>query len=72
MNPSFFSVLLFLAELVAAVQYFEQRQQREKETQHHQYKSKEVRERISFLRLQAQVKLTSLLNTSLKLYCNHF
>ncbi|KAM9469135.1 TBC1 domain family member 15 [Clarias gariepinus] len=43
------------AELVAAVQYFEQRQERERETLQHQYKSKEVRDRISFLELQAQV-----------------
>ncbi|KAG7321701.1 hypothetical protein KOW79_014559 [Hemibagrus wyckioides] len=43
------------AELVAAVQYFEQRQERERETQQYQYKSKEVKERISFLELQAQV-----------------
>ncbi|XP_060800237.1 TBC1 domain family member 25 isoform X2 [Neoarius graeffei] len=43
------------AELVAAVQYFEQRQERERETQQYQYKSKEVTERISFLELQAQV-----------------
>ncbi|KAL6471525.1 hypothetical protein MHYP_G00201750 [Metynnis hypsauchen] len=41
------------AELVAAVQYFEQRQQREQEQQ--QYQSEEVRERMSFLELQAQV-----------------
>lgn len=58
--PLLFPCLLFFpAELVAAVQYFEQRQQRERETQQCQYKSKEVRERISFLKLQAQVKLTS-------------
>ncbi|GAA6102942.1 TBC1 domain family member 25 isoform X1 [Tachysurus ichikawai] len=43
------------AELVAAVQYFEKRQERERETQQYQYKSKEVKERISFLELQAQV-----------------
>ncbi|KAL7849202.1 hypothetical protein SRHO_G00208250 [Serrasalmus rhombeus] len=41
------------AELVAAVQYFEQRQLREQEQQ--QYQAEEVRERMSFLELQAQV-----------------
>ncbi|XP_072547722.1 TBC1 domain family member 15 [Salminus brasiliensis] len=41
------------AELVAAVQYFEQRQEREREQQ--QYQSEEVRETMSFLELQAQV-----------------
>ncbi|KAF7700236.1 hypothetical protein HF521_003194 [Silurus meridionalis] len=43
------------AELLAAVQYFEKRQVRESEMQHDQFKSEEVRERISFLELQAQV-----------------
>ncbi|KAF5906248.1 TBC1 domain family member 15-like, partial [Clarias magur] len=43
------------AELAAAVQYFEQRQERERETLQHQYKSKEVKDKISFLELQAQV-----------------
>ncbi|TSN03404.1 Myelin-associated glycoprotein [Bagarius yarrelli] len=42
------------AELVAAVQYFKQRQDREREIQQYLYKSKEVMERISFLELQAQ------------------
>lgn len=73
-NPLKINLILSLpfhsAELVTAVQYFEQRQQREKEIQQHKYKSKEVRERISFLKLQAQVKQTSPLSSNLKLCYN--
>lgn len=49
-----FFPLCFLAELVAAVRFFEQRQEAEQKQQQHQ--SEEVRERVSFLELQAQVK----------------
>ncbi|XP_051521980.1 TBC1 domain family member 15-like isoform X1 [Myxocyprinus asiaticus] len=41
------------AELLAAVKYFDQRQDREYNQQ--QYRSEEVKERLSFLELQAQV-----------------
>lgn len=60
MQKTLFFVLLvmnvcFPAELLAAVKYFDQRQDREQNRQ--QFQSDEVRERISFLELQAQVKL---------------
>lgn len=45
----------FPAELLAAVKYFDQRQDREHNRQ--QLQTDEVTERISFLELQAQVKL---------------
>lgn len=43
------------AELLAAVRYFDQRQDREHNRE--QLQSDEVREKISFLELQAQVTL---------------
>lgn len=53
----FFSVLsvYFPAELLTAVKFFDQRQNREQNQQ--QYQSEEAREKMSFLHLQAQVKL---------------
>lgn len=50
-----FLSVCFPAELLAAVRYFDQRQDREHNRE--QLQSDEVREKISFLELQAQVKL---------------
>lgn len=50
-----YSCVLFLAELVEAVRYFDQRQtQAQQQTQD---QSEEVRDSLAFLELQAQVSL---------------